>query len=1363
VTRISARIPDNDSRTGRPARTRRPLTRFHHMKFGAEPREDGSIRFRLWAPSHAQIGLQLDGEAKSRAMRRTRNGWHELTTDRARPGTRYWFILPDGSRVSDPASRHQPSDVHGPSEVIDPRSYVWGDEKWRGRPWEEAVIYELHIGAFTPAGTFHAAVDKLDHLVALGVTAIEIMPVADFPGARNWGYDGVLPFAPDGSYGRPEDLKFLVDACHARGMMALLDVVYNHFGPDGAYLHAIAPEMFTDRHKTPWGAAIDLDGPHSETVREFFIQNALYWLEEFHFDGLRLDAVHAIFDDSPRHFLVELAERVRAAKADRHVHLILENEENAARLLRRHEGGPEGLSEGDVLPLFYTAQWNDDAHHVLHVAATGDAQGYYADYLGDTGKLGRALAEGFAFQGEMMPYRGHNRGEPSASLPPTAFVAFIQNHDQIGNRPFGDRLTAIASVGSVRAVAAVYLLLPQVPMLFMGEEWAAAQPFPFFCDFGPELAEAVRNGRRDEFARFPAFRDPATRERIPDATAEETFAAAKLAWDDVVRTPHAQWLDFYGRLLAVRHAEIVPILSLVRSGGRYEVIGDGAVSVAWSIGESGASLMLDANLSDRSVTGFARSTGRVLWREGEQHDDGGTFGAWAVRWSLREQTKASDSALDRLAEKVGIEPRFRDVRGDVVVTSTDTKRVLLAAMGLPAANEAEARAALEQLERYEWLSPLPPVAVVRGDSEQPAVELVLPAATSTPVTWRLALEDGAERGGCVEFRELERLAAHLFDDQPLERRRLLLPNGLPCGYHRLTIEPGNAATTIVVTPGHCWLPDVLRDGGRLWGIAAQLYLLRSESNWGIGDFTDLRELVRLAASRGASVVGLNPLHALFPDNPEHASPYSPASRLLLNILNIDVTALPESRDCPDVAELIRALHDRIEQCRARHLVDYKTVAELKFEVLRKLFDACRADTRRWRAYQAFRRDAGDILERSCLFLALREHFAARSPELADWHAWPEDYRQPDAPSVARFRETHGERVEFLAWAQFVADEQLGAAAALARRHGMPIGLYRDLAIGADGSGAETWTNAAAVVSGARVGAPPDIGNPSGQDWGLPPFHPVRLRNEAYRGFIELIRANMRHAGGLRIDHVMGLRQLWWVPTGHAPRDGAYVRNPMDDLIGILALESQRNRCLVVGEDLGTVPEGFREQLAAANVLSYRVLSFEQNPETRVFLPPADYPRLALAVVGSHDLPTLRGWWDGVDLDLKQDLHLFPGGNEEAAEQRRLRQRDRSRLLEALRAEGLITSVTEPEFQHLAEAVHAFLARTPSMLAMVQIDDLTGESEPVNLPTTSTEHPNWRRRLRMTLRELEQRAELNNVAKISNEERRPRESREAGNA
>jgi malto-oligosyltrehalose trehalohydrolase len=606
--------------------------RVHRMPFGAELLADGRVRFRLWAPPHRILRVELDSGTV--AMEGLGGGWHELVADRARAGTRYRFVLPDGRRVPDPASRYQPDDVHGPSEIIDPTAYNWGDAGWKGRAWEEAVVYELHTGAFTPEGTFRAAIGKLDHLVALGITAIEIMPIGEFPGRRNWGYDGVLPYAPDSSYGRPEDLKALVEAAHARGLMVLLDVVYNHFGPEGAYIHLIAPQVFTDRHKTPWGAAINFDGPESGPVREFVIHNALYWSEEFHLDGLRLDAVHAILDDSLKPLLEELAERVRAAVPDRPVHLILENEENQAKYLIRGENGK---------PRWYTAQWNDDVHHVLHVAASGETKGYYADYQGDTEKLGRALAEGFAFQGQLMSYRGHSRGAPSADLPPTAFVAFIQNHDQVGNRAYGDRITDFTPAEAVRAIAAVYLLLPQIPMLLMGEEWAAAQPFPFFCDFGPQLADAVRKGRRDEFARFPEFRDPKMRERIPDPMADQTFASAELCWEDLDRAPHKEWLDWYRRVLSVRHTEIVPRLAGIHSGGQYEVVGDGAVVVRWQLGE-GDMLVLAANLSARPVAGFPTEAGGVLWQEGEVGEDG-TLGAWAVRWS----TKAGGGVLDELA------------------------------------------------------------------------------------------------------------------------------------------------------------------------------------------------------------------------------------------------------------------------------------------------------------------------------------------------------------------------------------------------------------------------------------------------------------------------------------------------------------------------------------------------------------------------------------------------------------------------------------------------------------------------------------------------------------------------------------------
>ncbi|HEY8521749.1 MAG TPA: malto-oligosyltrehalose trehalohydrolase [Gammaproteobacteria bacterium] len=605
-----------------------PVRRVHRMPFGAEVRDDGGVRFRLWAPAERRIALVLEDRGERLAMEPRDGGWHELVTDRAAPGSRYRFELERGLRVPDPASRFQPDDVHGPSEVIDPASYAWADGAWRGRPWHEAVVYELHVGAFTPQGTFLAAAEKLDHLVRLGVTSIELMPIADFPGERSWGYDGVLPFAPDASYGRPEHLKALVDAAHARNVMVLLDVVYNHFGPDGNYLPLYAPQVFTDRHETPWGNALNFDGPGSRPVRELVIENALYWLEELHLDGLRLDAVDAILDDSRPHVLEELAARARVLAGDRHVHLILENANNEARWLERDAANR---------PRHYTAQWNDDVHHGLHTAATGERGGYYAEYCGDTSKLARALAEGFAFQGEPMAYLGRERGEPSAHLPPTAFVAFLQNHDQIGNRACGDRLCGGAPPETVRAVAAAYLLAPQIPLLFMGEEWAAPEPFPFFCDFDEPLATAVRDGRRNEFAGFPEFADERARERIPDPTAEATFRSAKLDWAKRDAEPHASWLDWYRRILAVRRAEIVPRLADVRGGpGEYRVHGDGVFAVRWRLGDD-AVLGLHANLGPRRFAGpfdLGRAPRRILWREGGE--DGAGLAPWSVVWWLEE-------------------------------------------------------------------------------------------------------------------------------------------------------------------------------------------------------------------------------------------------------------------------------------------------------------------------------------------------------------------------------------------------------------------------------------------------------------------------------------------------------------------------------------------------------------------------------------------------------------------------------------------------------------------------------------------------------------------------------------------------------
>ncbi len=601
------------------------------MPFGAEPRPQGGVRFRLWAPRHTRIGLRLESEQNPRTieMRPEPGGWHEHFEPALGAGTQYRFALPDGTLVPDPASRFQPHDVHGPSEVIDPRSYAWHDQSWRGRPWSQAILYELHVGTFTPAGTFRAAIERLEHLVRLGVTAIELMPVADFPGRRNWGYDGVLLFAPDSSYGRPEDLKALVDSAHAAGLMVLLDVVYNHFGPEGNYLSLYAPQFFNPRHQTPWGAAVNFDSDGAAVVREFVLHNALYWLREFHFDGLRLDAIHAIVDDSPLHILEELARRVRAQSLSRSVHLVLENEHNQTRWLERDARGE---------PMLYDAQWNDDVHHVLHVGASGEAEGYYEEYRGDSDKLGRALAQGFAYQGEQMRYRVSPRGEPSAHLSPSAFIAFAQNHDQVGNRARGERLSAIAPQAAVRAVSALYLLLPQIPMLFMGEEWQSASPFLFFCDFGPQLAAAVRDGRRQEFARFAAFRDPTTRARIPDPQAERTFLDSKLDWERLTEPAHALTLRWYHDLLAVRRRHIVPLLPLLTRAGEFRIIAPGALLLCWRSGSgSGRDLTIAANLRSEASTGFPDTPGQLLWQEGKAGRDG-SLQAWSLRCLLSSRS-----------------------------------------------------------------------------------------------------------------------------------------------------------------------------------------------------------------------------------------------------------------------------------------------------------------------------------------------------------------------------------------------------------------------------------------------------------------------------------------------------------------------------------------------------------------------------------------------------------------------------------------------------------------------------------------------------------------------------------------------------
>jgi malto-oligosyltrehalose trehalohydrolase len=557
-------------------RTARPL-------FGATVQSDGTALFRLWAPASRRVDLEIEGAAPV-PMTSLEGGWFEAVTA-ATAGARYRFILDGKLAIPDPAARAQAEDVHGPSVLVDPKAYRWRQSGWRGRPWRETVLYELHAGTF---GGFAGVEAALPRLRDLGITAVELMPVNEFPGMRNWGYDGVLPFAPDRSYGTPDELRRLVDTAHGLGLTMFLDVVYNHFGPDGNYLGAYAPSFFRRDITTPWGEAIDFRRPE---VRRFFIENALHWIHDYRFDGLRFDAVHAI---SEADWLDEMAAEIRRSLApDRQVHLVLEHDGNIASHLR-----------GD-----YDAQWNDDMHHVLHVLLSGEADGYYADYADRPAeRLARALAEGFVYQGDLSAYRGgERRGTPSADLPPTAFVSFLQNHDQIGNRPFGDRLTTRASFRALEAAVALQLLSPQIPMIFMGEEDASVTPFLYFTDHNGTLADAVREGRRREFAGFKGFAEGQDASRIPDPNAASTFERSR-------PLPHPEHgavrRALYTKLLKLRATELMPRLDGARSIGAV-AIGPAAVLARWRLGD-GSRLAVAANLGDAPCRFDNRPDGKLL-------------------------------------------------------------------------------------------------------------------------------------------------------------------------------------------------------------------------------------------------------------------------------------------------------------------------------------------------------------------------------------------------------------------------------------------------------------------------------------------------------------------------------------------------------------------------------------------------------------------------------------------------------------------------------------------------------------------------------------------------------------------------------
>lgn len=676
---------------------------------------------------------------------------------------------------------------------------------------------------------------------------------------------------------------------------------------------------------------------------------------------------------------------------------------------------------------------------------------------------------------------------------------------------------------------------------------------------------------------------------------------------------------------------------------------------------------------------------------------------------------ATDSLIDALADSVGIERSYRDVDGRTQQISAETRYGLLLAMGLDLSSAASIEAELQMRLDTTWRNLLPSVVIVR---RTPNKVLSCPVTLNESLLtrsldWCVQSEQGEIFAGKVSPTSLEETERRHAGGCLHVRVRLPLPAELGDGYHRITISSASsdAAATLIITPPAAFIPEWLERGERRWGIACPLFSLWSGNSWGIGDFSDLAVVACAAKKLGAAFVGLNPLHSPLPGEQFDPSPYLPSSRIFLNPLHIDIASI--------LGTATEQFTASIRQVQAATLVDYPVVCRLKNEALEA---ACRLHD--WHNTTAFRESQGEQLTQYGVFNALQERFGK-----VPWHQWPSSVRMPTSPGINEFARQCADRVDFHITSQCIADQQLAAAAAKMDTDDAESGLYQDLSVGVSPDGADAWANQDIYVAGASIGAPPDAFNPAGQNWGTPPPNPLALGASGYATFVAMLRANMRHAKVLRIDHVMGLQRLYWIPSGVRAKSGAYVRYPLDDLISIVALESHRNRCLVVGEDLGTLPEGFRDRMAGSNILSCRLLMFERYP-SGLFCRPLTYPRLAVATSGTHDLPSIRSWWKGRDIEIRRTLGLSTP--DEATLEMQQRSRDRELLRAALEDQQL-NGEQEPEaFEALVLAIERFLARSPSALMVANLSDLLSETVQINVPGTVSEQPNWRHRYRLSV-------------------------------
>jgi 4-alpha-glucanotransferase len=726
---------------------------------------------------------------------------------------------------------------------------------------------------------------------------------------------------------------------------------------------------------------------------------------------------------------------------------------------------------------------------------------------------------------------------------------------------------------------------------------------------------------------------------------------------------------------------------------------------------------------------------------------------------------ATSNSFDRLAALHGIGNSYHDFKGDLKYISGPSKAAILEAMGVATADDRAIDAAIGNQDTVHWMRMLPAATVVTV-GEAAAVQISIPLAlTAQQITWSITLEYGAERTGSSAVRDLKVLEQGALDERTFARVQLALPSDLPLGYHTLNVALDTGLTgesRLIVTPARSFEPESIQRGERAWGIAVQLYSLRSKRNWGMGDFRDLRDLVRLAAPLGCGIVGLNPLHALMPANPAHISPYSPSSREFLNVLYIAIEDVPEFATCTEAQQLVaRAdFQAQLEALRSTDVVDYVQVAQAKLAVLPLLYEQFRAehvahDTPRAQAFKHYAEERGEPLHRHALFDALDAHWRLQGPQYWGWPSWPEEYRDPASTAVNRFARERAQDVEYFVYLQWLAEEQLSASQRLARELGMAVGLYGDVAVGANPAGSETWSNRHLYLQNASVGAPPDALALKGQDWGIPPQNPEELRAQRYEPFIVMIRNNMRPVAALRLDHAMTLFRLWWVPRGMTSAQGAYVHYPLDDLIAILALESHRNGCVVIGEDLGTVPEEVRLAMERYRIYHYKVLFFERWPDGR-FKRPEEYVTHALATVTTHDLPTLRGWWESHDIELRDRLNLYPS-DEVKDSVHTGRAEERVSMMRALNEHRLWNWQEQqplPQYSTaLARAIHAYLGLSASNIAMLQIEDLIGMTDAVNVPGTDQEHANWQRKVVLDTEAIFARNDVKDMLAAMNRARR----------